>query len=253
VSDGFQDHFSERAAGYAAYRPHYPPELTQYLATLVPPNAGVWEAGCGSGQLSTILGDRFGRVIATDASREQIARAHPHPRVEYRAEPAERTSIGDATVDLIVAAQAAHWFDLPRFYGEARRVGRPAAVIVLVSYAKTAIDDDVDDTIEAFYSGPLGKWWPLERIHPETGYSRLEFPFDETPPPQIDMEASWTADDLLGYVSTWSAVRAMESAEGGAATERFSEKLRAAWGTGVRRVTWPISMRVGRVHPARAD
>src|SRR2546425_8944646 len=48
-----------------------------------------WDAGCGSGQLSVLLADRFARVIATDASPEQIAQATPHRKVQYAVAPAE--------------------------------------------------------------------------------------------------------------------------------------------------------------------
>ena len=64
----------------------------------------------------------FDRVIATDASEKQIANAQSHKIVEYRVAPAENSGIGSETIDLIMVAQALHWFDLDRFYAEARRV-----------------------------------------------------------------------------------------------------------------------------------
>src|SRR5215208_5066769 len=92
MPDAFKDHFSERAAGYASYRPHYTPELAEWLASLAPARRLAWDVACGSGQLSTLLGDRFDKVVATDASREQVGQATPHARVEYRVEPAETSS-----------------------------------------------------------------------------------------------------------------------------------------------------------------
>src|SRR5689334_3844133 len=105
----FKDHFSERAAGYASHRPHYTKELVMWLASLAPAKRLAWDAGCGSGQLSTLLGDEFEKVFATDASSAQIEQAEPHPHVEYRVEPAERSSLADGSVDLITVAQAIHW------------------------------------------------------------------------------------------------------------------------------------------------
>ena len=64
----------------------------------------------------------FDRVIATDASEKQIANAQSHKIVEYRVAPAENSGIESETIDLIMVAQALHWFDLDRFYAEARRV-----------------------------------------------------------------------------------------------------------------------------------
>ena len=245
---GFKDHFSERAAGYAVYRPHYPPTLAAWLATAAPARKLAWDVGCGSGQLSTLLGDHFEKVIATDASSAQIERAAAHPRVEYRMEPAESSSLASSSADLITVAQAAHWMKLDAFYKEARRVAREGALIALVAYERTRIDPSIDPIIERFYAGDLAAWWPPERKHIETGYRTLDFPFEPVAAPLFEMKATWTADQLVGYIRTWSAVRAMEAANGPRATNRFEDAVRRAWGTGSRDVTWPIVVLAGRVN-----
>lgn len=243
----FRDHFSERAAGYAAYRPQYPQALAEWLAGIAPARGLAWDAACGSGQLSTLLGEHFENVIATDASAAQISQAGAHDRVEYRAEPAENSSLADASVDLITVAQAAHWLNLDAFYAEAGRVARPGAAIALVAYERTRIAPAIDGIVERFYSGKLDPWWPPERRHIETGYRHLPFPFPPIDAPRFEMELSWTAEQLIGYVRTWSAVRAMEAKEGPTATERFATELRAAWGDEARRVGWPVIVRAGYV------
>ena len=246
---GFKDHFSERAAGYAVYRPHYPPTLAAWLATAAPARKLAWDVGCGSGQLSTLLGDHFEKVIATDASSAQIERAAAHPRVEYRMEPAESSSLASSSADLITVAQAAHWMKLDAFYKEARRVAREGALIALVAYERTRIDPSIDPIIERFYAGDLAAWWPPERKHIETGYRTLDFPFEPVAAPLFEMKATWTADQLAGYIRTWSAVRAMEAANGPRATNRFEDAVRRAWGPGAREGTWPIVVLAGRVKP----
>jgi hypothetical protein len=163
-------------------------------------------------------------------------------------EPAESTTLADRTVDLIAVAQAAHWFELPRFYMEARRVGRPKAAIALIGYGRTGLDGAAGEVVDDFYSRVLGKWWPPERAHIETAYRHVDFPFAEEPAPSIEMSVSWTCDQLIGYISTWSAVRAMEKAEGSGEMREFEVRLRAAWGAAdVRRVNWPLQMRIGRI------
>lgn len=242
----FKDHFSDRAARYAMYRPHYPPALADYLAGIAPRRDTAWDVGCGSGQLSTLLGDRFERVIATDGSADQIARAVRHPHVDYLVGTAEKAPVADASVDLVSVAQAAHWFDLSRFYVEARRVARPGAVIALITYATTLVEDPINDIVQHFYSEVVGKWWPPERKSTETMYRDLEFPFEELAAPEIDMSVSWTVDQLVGYISTWSAVRAIEKAEGGTAMHVLEKQMRAAWGTTpTRTVWWPVGIRAG--------
>ena len=116
----FHDHFSGVANRYVDFRPHYPAELFDYVATLVPRTSLVWDCACGNGQATLDLAQRFERVIATDASREQIASAMPHPKVEFRVAPAEQSGLPDESVGLITVAQALHWFDLERFYAEAK-------------------------------------------------------------------------------------------------------------------------------------
>src|SRR5207247_7887075 len=138
--DGFKDHFSATAAAYAAHRPTYPAALTDFLGEIAPPANLAWDAGCGSGQLSVLLADRFSRVIATDASTEQIAHATPRPHVAYVVARAEACALADGTVDVAVAAQAAHWFDLPAYYAEVWRGGRPGRGGGLVSCGRVRGD-----------------------------------------------------------------------------------------------------------------
>jgi SAM-dependent methyltransferase len=243
----FKDHFSQSAAGYAAYRPTYPIELVTFLADTANRNEFAWDCGCGSGQLSTLLAERFVRVTGTDASAKQIENAIPHPQVRYACAPAEASGLSDHVADLIVAAQAAHWFDLPAFYREVRRVGRQGSVVALVSYGILKVDDQLDPIIAQFYWDVLGPYWPPERKLVEEGYRSLDFPFREIRAPEMAMSAAWTLPDFLGYLTTWSSVTAMERAIGPEQRERFSQELGHAWGPAElkRTVRWPLSLRSG--------
>jgi SAM-dependent methyltransferase len=245
----FKDHFSHSAAGYAAYRPTYPIELISFLANAARRNEFAWDCGCGSGQLSTLLAERFAQVYATDASAKQIENAVHHPQVHYACAPAEASGLGDQVADLIVAAQAAHWFDLPAFYREVRRVGRSGSVIALVSYGIVKVDEQLDPIIGRFYWDVIGPYWPPERKHVEEGYRSLDFPFTEIQAPDMALSASWTLPDFIGYANTWSAVAAMERAIGPEPRERFSQDLGEAWGLAEqkRTIRWPLSLRVGFV------
>jgi SAM-dependent methyltransferase len=252
----FKDHFSGHAAGYAAYRPVYPLALVEALAGLSSRHEVAWDCGCGSGQLSVLLAERFAHVIATDASAQQIAHATQHPRVEYRCVPAEVSGLADASIDLIVVAQAVHWFDLPAFYREVRRVARPGAPLALVTYNLLHIDERIDRIIGAYYYGVVNAYWPPERRLVEENYRSLDFPFRAIDPPSIAMTAEWSLPEVLGYVETWSAVVAARKAIGSAPMDRFAAELTAAWidawgDANVRReVRWPLALRVGFVDAA---
>jgi SAM-dependent methyltransferase len=245
----FKDHYSTIAASYAAHRPRYPEALVDYLADLAPAHEVVWDAGCGSGQLSVLLAARFAWVVATDPSAEQLAHALGHSGVEYRRASAEASDLAAASVDLAVAAQAAHWFDLPRYYAEVRRVTRPGGVVALLAYGVIRIGRDVDPVIERFYWRTLAGHWPPERRLVEGGYRSLPFPFAELRTPAFEMRAEWSLPEVLGYIRTWSAVLALERAGGEGQYAAFSRALAGAWGDPARRraVRWDLALRLGRV------
>ena len=245
----FQDHFSEHADAYASHRPVYPDAFADFLADVAPGRNAAWEAGCGSGQLTTLLATRFRRVIATDASEEQIARAPDLPGVTYRCVRAESTRLPAGMADLCVAAQAVHWFDLDAYYAEVRRVGRKGGVVALATYALMDVDEAVDAVVRAFYNAELDAHWPPERRLVEEGYASLPFPFEEIAMPNFEMYAEWTLDQLIGYIRTWSGVRASVECGGGGAVDAFERDLERAWGDPAARrpVRWPVAGRIGRL------
>ena len=247
----FKDHFSVTASGYAAHRPVYPRGVAEALAARSPGRALVWDAGCGSGQLSVVLAEGFDQVVATDASAAQIAEAVPHPRVRYAVAPAEVSGLADGSVDCAVAAQAAHWFDLDAYYREVRRVARPGGLLALVTYAVMEVDLQIEKLVGQFYWHTLEGHWPPERRLVEEGYRSLLFPFEPVEAPALALEHRWNADQMLGYVGTWSAVQSLKKAGRAKDLERFGQELRAAWGDRAqeRVVRWPLSLRLGRVSP----
>lgn len=249
AAPGFKDHFSALATGYAAHRPTYPAALVDFLAGLVPTRHLVWDCGCGSGQLSMLLARAFDRVIATDASRDQIASALPNDKIEYRCAPAEKSGLPDGSADLITVAQAAHWFDLPAFYEEARRVGRAGAAIALLTYGIAEIAPDIDGVTGAFYRIVLDGYWPAERVHVEEGYRSLPFPFAEIVAPEFEIRVEWRLEDLTGYIKTWSAVGALRKAQGDEPLQRHFADLAEIWGppSSRRTVRWPLALRIGHI------
>jgi SAM-dependent methyltransferase len=247
----FKDHFSQVATDYATHRPTYPTALVDFLARLAPARRLTWDAGCGSGQLSVLLADRFERVWATDASSEQLARATAHSRVTYSRAPAQTSGLGDGVVDLSTAAQAAHWFNLPTYYAEVRRVARPGGIVALISYGVMIVAPDVDAVVRPFYHDVLGAYWPPERRHVDEGYRSLPFPFEELSShvPELEIRLEWRFADVVGYVGTWSALWALRRAQGPASLDAFHRALAREWGPAerVRTVRWPLALRVGRV------
>jgi SAM-dependent methyltransferase len=243
----FKDHFSKQAADYAKFRPRYPQELFDYLGSIAPSRQLAWDCGTGNGQAAVGLASVFDRVIATDASEKQIANAQSHEIVEYRVAPAEKSGIGSDTLDLIMVAQALHWFDLDRFYAEARRVLKPDGVLAASAYNLLHIETAIDEVVNRYYNEVVGPFWPPERELIEQ-FSNLSFPFHEIDAPQFEMAVQWSLDHLLGYLRTWSSTQRFIAAKGSDPLEQIMDELRSAWGKPeqTRNVTWPLIVRIGR-------
>ena len=248
---GFSDHFSGVAAQYAASRPGYPPELFDWLESLTSGHALAWDCGTGSGQTAVRLAEHFDRVVASDASEQQLAHAVRVSNVDYRCFAAEEADLLDDSVDLITVAQALHWFDLDRFYGEVRRVGRSSGVIAVWTYGRNFVDDapEVTAIIENFHDEIVGPYWPAGREHVDSNYTDLPFPFERVDAPAFVMEAQWTLDDLLAYLGTWSSSARFAAATGSDPRELIAVPLAAAWGSPERkrRVVWPLTVLAGRI------
>lgn len=244
----FKDHFSRQACGYARYRPSYPQALFEYLAEQTPSRGIAWDCGTGNGQAARALAGFFDRVRATDASAEQISQASGPANVVFQVAPAEQSGLACGAVDLVVVAQAFHWFDQPAFFAEVQRVLRPAGILAIWTYALMYVEPAIDRVIERYYRDVVGPYWPPERRQVEVGYRDVTLPFPELDPPTFDMTVDWDLAETLGYLGTWSASQRYREANGADPLEVVAADLRAVWGPAERQrtVRWPLNLRVGR-------
>jgi len=251
---GFKDHFSSASDRYAAYRPDYPAALFAWLASLCPrpgtsaERDAAWDCATGSGQAALGLAPHFRQVVATDASAEQIRHAELHPAIDYRVAPAEASGLADHSVDLVTVAQAAHWFDLPRFYAEVTRVLKPGGVLALWGYGRMVLPGDMDAPFRHFYGETVGPYWPPERALIDDAYRSLDFPFAEIGAPAFHIEVEWSLPRLIAYLSTWSAAKRYREANGLDPLPALMAELEPMWGNRdtARKLTWPLFLRVGR-------
>lgn len=243
----FKDHFSKQAADYARFRPRYPREMFKYLGTVARSRTLAWDCATGNGQAAVQLTEVFDRIIATDASEKQIANAEPHEHVEYRVASGEESGLETGTIDLIMVAQALHWFDLDRFYAEAKRILKPRGVFAASAYRFLHITPGVEDLVNRrYYSEIVGPFWPAERAL-IMNFEEIPFPFPEQETPAFEMKVDWTLDHLLGYLRSWSATQRFIAANRRDPLEEIAAELGAAWGDTKqsRRVIWPLTLRVG--------
>lgn len=243
----FKDHFSKQAAAYSRYRPAYPVGLIEFVAAQAPDRRLAVDCATGNGQAAVALAERFDAVLAVDGSSSQLSRARRHPQVHYTAGFAERLPMRDGSAGLVAAAQAAHWFDLERFYAECRRVLVPDGIVALWTYEKFRVNDAVDGVVDDFYSNVVGGDWPPERRHVEQGYRTLPFPWRELPAPAFRHETEWDLGQVMGYLATWSSVQRHRERTGRDPLPSLEPRLAAIWPrSGALRLRWPIHLRLGR-------
>ena len=246
----FKDHFSQQAAAYAAYRPHYPDALFDFVAGLTTEHRLALDCGTGNGQAAIGLAPRFERVRATDPSRGQIAHATPCANIEYSVAPAESSGLPAHSVNLVTAAQALHWFRHEAFFTEAKRVLVADGAIAVWGYGDPILDTKpLHDTLHAFNRGLLENFWPRERRLLLNEYREVPFPFDEVETPRLELEMHWSLPELAGYLRTWSATARYVMDRGTDPVTDVERSLARDWGeTEIPRVIrWPLYIRAGRL------
>ena len=251
----FHDHFSGHANAYREARPLYPAALFDWLAREAPAYALAWDAGCGNGQASVAIAERFARVFATDPSANQIANAEARPNVDYRVEPAEQCSLASSSADLVTVAQALHWFDFARFFAEVERVLKPDGFFAAWAYADCRVTPAVDALKNHVYVDLTGPYWPPERDYVDAGYRTIPMPigdrapFEEIIAPAFEMRVDWNAEQFLAYLRSWSATQRYMKAKGSDPVATVEAKIREAWGDPAqpRAVRWDFNVRCGRL------
>src|SRR4051812_30703003 len=122
--------FGAVADSYDRARPSYPREAVQWLVGSG--FAHVLELGAGTGKLTTVLQDLGHRVIATDPLQPMLAHLVARlPRTRAALAIAENIPLRARSVDVVVGAQAFHWFDPERALPEIARVLRPGGHLAL--------------------------------------------------------------------------------------------------------------------------
>ncbi|HLB86229.1 MAG TPA: class I SAM-dependent methyltransferase [Terriglobales bacterium] len=130
--------FSSRVENYVRYRPGYPPEVLELLKREcgLKPDSVIADIASGTGILTRMLLENGNRVFGVEpnpdmrkAGEELLAR---YPGFASVAGTAEATTLADHSVDIITAAQAAHWFDREKARREFAGILKPGGWVVLL-------------------------------------------------------------------------------------------------------------------------
>ena len=232
-------------ARYASCRPIYPPSLyATVLAYHAGPRAHCLDLGTGHGLVARALSPHFARVTATDPSEGMLAQAQAAtdaatdalPNITFRAASAEALPfLADGSVDLVVAGQAAHWFDYPRLWPGLARVVRPGGSLAFWGYRDATLPGHVAAsrliTKYAYGEDKMGPYWSrpgrgivednYRAIVPaaEAGWrdvQRLEYWPDDMAMGDgkgtMFLQKSMTLHALAEYIRTWSAYHGWQEA-----------------------------------------
>lgn len=241
--------FSPLAAAYARARPRYPEALYAWLAAQSPGHRLAWDCATGSGQAAIGVAEHFQRLVATDVSREQIRHAPPHPRIDYRVARAEASGLADGSVDLVTAAAAAHWFDLPAFGAEAARVLRPGGLLAVWSYHAGIVEPPFQAVFDRLYWRVLKPYFaPGARLVDER-YETLPLPGTPVAAPRFEIVCRWTLAQTLDYIGSWSAAASCRRATGTDPVDAVRGELEALFGGAreERTLRLPIFLRAQRL------
>ncbi len=135
---GSTERFSSRVENYIRYRPSYPKEVIETLEREcgLARDAVIADIASGTGIFTRLLLDHGNPVFAVEpnpdmrrAGEEFLKRYSKFTSVNGTA---EATTLPDASVDFVAAAQAGHWFDIPKARKEFARILKPGGWLVLL-------------------------------------------------------------------------------------------------------------------------
>ncbi|HLF62923.1 MAG TPA: methyltransferase domain-containing protein [Saprospiraceae bacterium] len=241
------DRFSEVSEGYARFRPRYPETLYQFIFSQVQGRQRAWDVGTGNGQVAVELAQEFSEVIATDISASQLAHAFQAPNITYRICPAENSGIESTSINLITAAQAAHWFHMDFFAHEVPRVSVQGACLAIWGYTLLEITPRIDVLVRHLYSAILAGFWDPHRDLVNRHYQDFQLPFHEIRCPEFEMQHAYHAEEVLGYLRTWSAVSKYQGKYGKDPVSEIESELVAAFDGRRLRGRTPVFMRAWRI------
>ena len=132
------ERFSNRVENYVKYRPSYPPQVLQLFQTemKLQKSSVLADIGSGTGISSKLFLENGNTVFGVEPNRSMRGAAEEFlrefPNFKSTDGTAEKTNLPDASIDLVIAAQAFHWFDRKNARLEFARILKDKGFIALI-------------------------------------------------------------------------------------------------------------------------
>lgn len=130
--------FSSRVENYIKYRPGYPPEVVDYLKSegILKDDSITADIGSGTG-ISAKIFLKNGNVAYCIEPNKEMREAAERLLEKYEGfksinGTAENSTLPNSSVNLIICAQAFHWFDIPKAKAEFKRILKSGGRICLI-------------------------------------------------------------------------------------------------------------------------
>jgi SAM-dependent methyltransferase len=245
--------FEDVADLYDRARPSYPPELFDDLAALarLPERARILEIGCGTGQATLPLAERGYRITCVELGEQLAAVARRKlagfRNVEVVSADFEMWEPGEAEFDAVAAFTSFHWISPDTRYTKTASLLRDRGALALVS-TKHVLPTDGDDffvdvqedyeavvpdaaSTKAGAGGPPAPDAVASRAD-EIGASGC---FRDLAERRYVWDVSYTADEYIGVLNTYSGHRALDDDTRERLLSRIRRRIEARPGRRVRK------------------
>jgi len=148
----FKKRFTDRVEDYVKYRPSYPAALFQFLKDelKIDHKTNIADIGSGTGISAKLLLESGAKVFAVEPNENMRMVAEKdlckYPDFVSVEGSAEQTHLPDESIDIIVCAQAFHWFANEQTQAEFKRILKKDSSVVLIWN-----DRDETDAFQAAY------------------------------------------------------------------------------------------------------